>query len=352
MPHIESFAQLLRTFAPVLIVTAMAILCIGFARWVLLRRNPTLRKEHRLPRQLFLFGLSVLGLIAIVLALPVPKETRNQLLTLLGLLASAVVGLSSTTLVANAMAGLMLRTTKSFRIGDFIRVEEQFGRVTERRLLYTEIQTEDRDLTTLPNSYLISNPVTVVRSSGTIVSATLSLGYDVHHGKVEPLLLEAGRRAELEEPFVRILELGNFSVTYRVSGFLRDIKNLLTARSNLCKVVLEVLHSNGVEIVSPSFMNQRPLPPDLRMIPTAIMEAVPKEGQRMPEDLMFDKAERAERIEYHLFRLRSEIKKLEGRLEETEGEERSRVESDIERRRKQVAALENAPEKAGAKAKE
>ena len=243
---------------------------------------------------------------------------------MLGLLASGVLGLSSTTLIANAMAGLMLRVTKSFRTGDFIRVGEQFGRVSERTLLHTEIQTEARDLTTLPNLYLISNPVTVVRSSGTIVSATLSLGYDVHHGKIEPLLLEAGRKAELEEPFVRILELGNFAVTYRISGFLADSKNLLSVRSNLCKMVLEVLHGNGVEIVSPSFMNQRRLPPERQMIPVAPAEDVPKEEQRLPEDLMFDKAERAERIEYHLRRLRSEIKELEGRLEQAKGEEAQR----------------------------
>ena len=58
--------------------------------------------------------------------------SRGQLLALLGLALTAVIALSSTTFVANAMAGLMLRSVKSFRPGDFIRVGEQSGRVTER----------------------------------------------------------------------------------------------------------------------------------------------------------------------------------------------------------------------------
>jgi small conductance mechanosensitive channel len=334
--------ELLLEFMPLLATAAAVVLCLGFAFRLLLGRFSALRPEQRLPRQLVVLGLGMVGVVAIVLALPVAASTRNLLLTALGVLASAVVGFSSTTLIANAMAGLMLRATKVFRAGDFIRIGEQFGRVSERGLLHTEIQTEDRTLTTLPNLYVVTNPVTVIHSSGTLVSATLSLGYDIHHGTVEPLLIEAARKAELEEPFTRILELGNFAITYRISGFLTDTKKLLTARSNLCRMVLEVLHGAGVEIVSPTYMNQRRLDQSNRVIPAAPVQSVPKEEQGRPEDLMFDKAERAERIEYHLFRLESQIQALEERLEQTEGEERERLTEERNRYRKKVAALAKA----------
>jgi small conductance mechanosensitive channel len=345
---LEDPLALLRTILPFLVVVAAVVLCLVAGRWLLLRRSLALGDERRLPRQLVLLGLGLVGIIIIVLALPVTDDTRNQLLTVLGLLASAIIGLSSTTLIANAMSGLMLRTTRSFRTGNFIRVGDYFGRVTERRLLHTEIQTESRQLTTLPNVYLIANPVTVVRTSGTLVSATLSLGYDVHHDAVEPLLLEAARRADLEEPFVWIMELGNFAITYRISGFLADIKNLLTVRSNLCKRVLDVLHDNGVEIVSPAFMNQRPLPEDRRFIPAAPAEPTPKPEESPPEDIMFDKADRAERIESRLSQLRSEIKELEGRLQQAEGEERKRLEENLTQLRKKADILADVKAKAGA----
>jgi len=37
-------------------------------------------------------------------------------------------------------------------------VGDYFGRVTERGLFHVEIQTEDRDLATLPNMFLVSQP--------------------------------------------------------------------------------------------------------------------------------------------------------------------------------------------------
>ena len=56
-----------------------------------------------------------------------------------------------------------------------------------------------------------------------------------------------------------VISLDDFSVLYRVSGFLAEVKNLITVKSTLKKRVLDVLHENGVEIVSPAFMNQRQL---------------------------------------------------------------------------------------------
>lgn len=343
MSVFENVGEMLLPFAPFLAVVAAVFLSLWAIHWILLRRSLTLEHEHRLPRQLALLGLSCLGLFAAILAMPVSDATRNQLLTVLGLLASGIIALSSTTLVANAMSGLMLRSTKSFRTGDFIRVVSHFGRVTERGLFDTEIQTEERELTALPNLFLITNPVTVVRSSGTLVSVSLSLGYDVPHAVVEPLLLEAAQQADLEEPFVRVMELGNFAVTYRVSGFLADIKNLLTARSNLCKMVLNLLHGNGIEIVSPSFMNQRPLPPDRRIIPELRAEVAPTEEQPAPEDLMFDKAESAERIEQQKRSLQSKIDEIETRLKQSNGDDRDRLKDELARLRTQFNALEKAP---------
>ena len=282
-----------------LVVTvALVAAVLWLLDWLLLRRHPELSTEERSPRQALLLVLTVVGIVAVMLAWPAGPNTRELMLGVVGLVLSAVIALSSTTFVANAMAGLMLRSVQSFRPGDFIRVGEQFGRVTERGLFHTEIQTADRDLTTLPNLYLVSNPLTVVRSSGTIVSATLSLGYDVAHAVVEPLLIEAARQVELRDPFVQITELGDFSVGYRIAGFLADPRELISTRTTLRRKVLDVLHAAGIEIVSPAFMNQRALAPGARMIPrdrTAAADPAPAPPE--PENIIFDKADTAAKVE-------------------------------------------------------
>jgi small conductance mechanosensitive channel len=336
MGFFDDLVSALPDFLPLLATLAVTALVLWIANWFLLRRRPHLGGEGRIRGQVILLLLTGICVILIVLALPLGDASRGQLLALLGLALTAVIALSSTTFVANAMAGLMLRAVKCFHPGDFIRVGEQFGRVTERGLFHTEIQTEDRDLTTLPNLYLISNPVGVVRASGTIVSARLSLGYDVARATLEPLLKEAAEKAELQDPFVQVTQLGDFSVTYRVAGFLPEVKHLLTARSTLRKRIMDVLHAAGIEIVSPTYMNQRALKPETTVIPVGADAAgapdVAAETEA-PDDLIFDKAEQAQEIENlraEREQIADEIKELESQLGDADEALRAQLQRELD----------------------
>ena len=253
-------------------IPSIVLFVISVSSFMLFKRfilHPKKRDitESRWIRQLTLSCIVLMFLILILLSLPISETMKGQLLNLLGIALMATITLSSTTFVSNTMAGFMLKAIDGIKPGDFLKVGEHTGRVSEQGLLHTEIQTEDRDLTTLPNLFLVTSPVTVVRSSGTIISATISLGYDVPRAKIETLLILAGEKAGLSEPFVQILELGDFSVTYRVAGFLSDVRYLISFRSKLLGFMLDVLHENNIEIVSPNFMNQRILPVDKPFIP-------------------------------------------------------------------------------------
>jgi len=341
-------------YIPALAATAVVAVVLALGQWLLLSRKP-LGTEARLPRQLAMLLLTVAGLLLVVLLLPMSDSTRGQVLSLIGIVLTGVIALSSTTFVSNAMAGLMLRMVKSFRPGDFVSVGEQFGRVTERGLFHTEIQTEDRDLTTIPNLYLVTNPVTVVHYSGTMISSSLSLGYDVPHGRIETLLKEAASESGLEEPFVHVRELGDFSVTYRVSGFLAEVKHLLTARSNLRRAILDTLHGAGIEIVSPTFMNQRRIADGVQIIPpeaggSAQRQQAPAEEK--PEDRIFDKAEEAgerESLRLELEEQQAAKTALEAAIKAADEEKKPAMQRELEALERRVAALTEAvdAEKAG-----
>jgi hypothetical protein len=122
----------------------------------------------------------------------------------------------------------------------------------------------------------------------------------------------------LEEPFVHIVELGNFAVSYRVSGLLTEVKNLLTTRSRLKQMILDTLHANGIEIVSPSFMAQRVLSPDRHVIPTVPPDQAGASTATL-EALAFDKGEEAESLE-RLRQRHRELKEALLDLQEQEGE--------------------------------
>ena len=346
MKSLDQLTVWLKPFAASLIAMFVLVVFLVVVHRVLVSRAMQSAETGTFQRQLIMIVLGALGLVVVILVLPIDDKLQTRLLALMGVLVSGVIALSSTTLVANAMVGFMLRSVKSFRSGDFIRVGNHFGRVTERGLFHIEIQTEDRDLTTLPNLFFISNPVNVVRSSGTIVSATFSLGYNVSHGRVELLLLEAAQQGGLEEPFVRVMELGNFAVTYRVSSLLTDVKQLLRARSTLNAKVLDVLHGHGIEIMSPSFVTQRRLTPDVRIMPNdraPSNQVHASEQCAPPEDVIFDKAEEAERIEklrHEREELNAALEQLEKKLNDAAKDARPDIEAEITHGRGRLSELD------------
>ena len=316
--------QLLLDIAPPVGVLVLVIVALWGANRYLEGKVVT-GEGRRYRLQLINAGIGLLGMLAFVIVLPVPSELRGQLLSLIGIIISAAIALSSTTVLGNALAGFMLRVIKGFKIGDFVTVEGHFGRVSERGLFHTEIQTEQREFTTLPNLYLVKHPVTTIRSSGTAISTRVSLGYDVPRGKVEGLLQEAAEEAGLEDPFVHVMELGDFSVTYRVSGILTEVKELITARSRLRSAAMDALHSGGVEIVSPTFMNRRSA--DERTFIPRVEEQEAGEGaeeESRAEDVVFDKAEEAESREESMNILKERLEEIEEELDQ--GPEKERVE--------------------------
>ncbi len=350
MEILEQLYQALLSWLPASAVLIAAIIIIYAVRAILGRGSAEIA-DRRFRSQIIIMILSFAGLLVFIMNLPIGETRQGQLLSLIGILLSAAIALSSTTFVGNIMAGLMMRVLRNFKPGDFIHVGEWFGRVTERGLFHIEIQTEDRDLTTLPNLYLVTNPVKVIRSSGTMISAEVSLGYDVPRTTVKELLIQAARAAKLQDPFVHVMKLGDFSVTYRIYGLLVDVKQLLTARSLLQEMMLDALHKNNIEIVSPTFMNTRGLDKGEDFIPPVAADAEDKKStpaKPVPEDMVFDKAEEAESIEKlreryealgkDIEKAKQELKDAEDEIEEDEIKDKiSRIETS---RKKLVEAIE------------
>lgn len=325
MDLINSWLESLAPYWPTGVAVVGALLVLSIVRLVLDRIYRG-RANYPFRRQVTTIVLALLGILIVILLIP-NATISAQLLSLFGLLLSAAIALSSTTFVGNAFAGMMLRAVRNFKPGDFIHVGEYFGRVSEQGLFHVEIQTEDRDLTTMPNLYLVTNPVKVIRASGTILNAEVSLGYDLPRSQVEKALLAAAEAVGLEEPYVHILNLGDFSVNYRVAGLLTDTSHLISARSRLRALMLDSLHRHGIEIVSPTFMNTRAIPAERHFIPpvSAIDDAQNSSGA---EKIAFDKAEEAATVE----KLRETYEQLAKDIEERK-QSREKTSSDTEKER-------------------
>ena len=334
--------DLLFAAAHFVIVGAILLLVFRFANRRLVNYFEA-RPQQAFRRQLYQVAGILVGVLFVLLLMPFDDELRGDLLNLYGLIITATIALSSTTLVGNILAGITLKIIGNCRPGDYITVGDHFGRVTEMDLIHTEIQTEERDLTTLPNLYLVQNPVRVMRSSGTLLSVELSLGYEVSRHDVEDLLKEAAASAGLESPFVQIRNLGDHSVTYRICGLLKDVKNLLAKRRELRARTIDALHSAGIEIVSPTFLNTRAFDKDQVFVADVGAE---RQRDTIPDDIVFDKARKAESVENlkkslddTLQQIKACDKRLEGAESDAEREAAQAEKTELEERRDRLRSI-------------
>lgn len=330
--------EYLADFPPV----ALAAIAIFMSAWLgnrLLHRYFDERPHLKYRRQLYQIGGVLLVILCLILSLwlaDAASQLRGPLLNFYAIVVSATIALSSTTLIGNILAGIMLKSIGNCRPGDYITVGDHFGRISEMDLLHTEIQTEERDLTTLPNLYLVTKPVQVMRSSGTVISVEVSLGYDVSRHRVEKLLLQAADETELENPFVQIRDLGDHSVTYRIAGLLTELKQLLEKRRQLRGRTLDVFHAEGIEVVSPTFMNTRALQKDQTFIADIDVPAAPKRS-KSADSVVFDKAHKAQSVE----NLRDALAEAEDRIRACNGTiAESQDDHAVEKAKAEISSLE------------
>jgi small-conductance mechanosensitive channel len=296
---------------------AVATLIIGSFSLLVLSRLSQRAAEidgRSLILQLVFWGSGLAVIVALIVALPLEADVRGQILSLIGVVLTAIIALSSTTFVSNAMAGIMLQATRPFKPGDFILVNGVFGRVTRRALVSTRIQTETRDFTNLPNLLLVTHPVTVQHREGTIIQADVSLGYDIHHSLAEHELLKAAASAGLTDPYVLVAELLDHAVVYRAAGFLEDVVNPLTARSQLRQKMLDELHAAGIEIASPNIVAQRQQSGDTQTLPEKVLAKVARNPVQKPETKIFDRAHAAANTEA----VREEIREIKAEIDTQE----------------------------------
>ena len=301
--------QYVLIFLQVFVTFAILALVIRFANQRLISHYES-RPHLKFRRQLIQIGGVLAVVLFVILFLPLGDILRGQLLSLYGLIISATIALSSTTLVGNVMAGIMLKIIGNCRPGNYITVGDYFGRISEMDLLHTEIQTEERDLTTLPNLYLVTNPIRVMRDSGTVIFVEVSLGYDVSRHLIEELLVKAATDCGLESPFVQIRNLGDFSVTYRISALLKEVNTLLDKRRKLRGATMDALHGEGIEIVSPTFMNTRSLAKGRSFVASVEENDASESDKQSTDSIVFDKAEKAESVE----RLREKARDVDERI--------------------------------------
>jgi len=183
----------------------------------------------------------------------------SGLLTILG---GTIIGFAAINTLGNMIAGLIVMTSRPFKVGDRIFFNGQFADVKAIELIYTKMVTLDNVLVSIPNQELLKAEIdnygkkSVVRRG-----CSITPGYEVASEQVETALLTAANRLvelkdALKEPkaYVWVTKFGNYAVEYTLYVFIQDIKRLPEIDSNLKRTVLETCKQHGIDISTPTII--------------------------------------------------------------------------------------------------
>ncbi len=211
---------------------------------------------------IIVFLLNTLMLIMILPDLPGYKSLAFKgVIAFLG----ALITIGGSSVIANYMAGIVVTYMNSFRLGDWVKIDNTTGEITEISPFAIKLRTAKMVVVSIPNSRILTTHINNFSSEfgnqRVLLHTTVSIGYDVSWKTVNELLISAAEKtASLDlstPPFVRQHKLDDFYVVYELNAYSKEPSKMSGIYSEMHKHILEEFNVAGVEILSPHYRVDR-----------------------------------------------------------------------------------------------
>lgn len=195
--YFQQIVEMAIAFAPSLLLAAL-VLAIGL--WIIRRLEKVLRRT--LERANFAdniapFLVSIAGIgLKILLLFSVAGIVGIEIASFVAVLAAAgfAIGLALQGSLGNFAAGVIILIFQPYRRGDWVEVQEKFGRVEEIQIFNTLIVTPGQKLLIIPNGQVIEGIVTNYSAKGFIrIELNVTMPYEESFPKVKEIVLEVLR---------------------------------------------------------------------------------------------------------------------------------------------------------------
>jgi small-conductance mechanosensitive channel len=234
------------------------------------------RDTARPTRRIFSF---IVWVFALAVAYPYLPGAQTDAFKGLSVLIGLMVSLGGASVIGQAFSGIILMYVRLFRRGDYVRIGDNEGTVTELGMFATRIRTGLGEEISISNAAVLAattkNYSRAIPGTGFVLDTTVTIGYSTPWRQVEAMLKEAARRTEdiahSPEPVVRQTALSDFYAEYRLIAHSPAERPLVRAEilHHLHANIQDVFNEYGVQITSPHYMMD------------------PKEAQVVPKDKWF-----------------------------------------------------------------
>ncbi len=230
-------------------------------------------------------AVALLWLFGIVVAFPFIPGSSTDAFKGVSVFAGLLLTFGSSSVVAQAMSGLALMYARALREGDYVRIGETEGTVTEVGMLSTKVRTPKREEVTLPSALVlgaaVKNFTRLKDGGGTVILTTaVTIGYDAPWRQVHAMLLAAARRTDGVEadpaPFVLQRSLQDFYVDYELNVHTKVPDRRPWLLGELHRHIQDEFNTHGVQIMSPHYRGD---PEQPKVVPQAQWFAPPAEPE-------------------------------------------------------------------------
>jgi small-conductance mechanosensitive channel len=205
-------------------------------------------------------AVALLWIFALVLSYEFLPGAKSDAFKGVSVFIGLIISLGSTGIMNQVMSGLMVTYSRAVRVGDFVRIGDVEGTVTQLGTLSTKIKTPRNEEVTLPNALVVTQAATNFSrhaDDGVMAPASVTIGYDVPWRQVQALLVMAAERTpgvrRRPAPVVLQTALGDFAVEYKVLVCVDQPHRRIVTLDALHANIQDAFNEYGVQIMSPAY---------------------------------------------------------------------------------------------------
>jgi small-conductance mechanosensitive channel len=207
--------------------------------------------------------LSITKLILIVIAIIVVifqfSSVSGVAAGAISVAAGTIIGFSSRNTISNAIAGILLLSSRPFKIGDRIRTsvnDDLICDIIEITILYTKLRTIRNELVAIPNQMLLQQQIINYSGFDTLAcTVDVALTYDHSRKRIESLLLEAAKKTEEiiadPAPLVLLKRFDSYAAVYELRAYSNKPNEFLKIQSEIRKNIYELFQMHGLDLTVP-----------------------------------------------------------------------------------------------------
>ncbi len=197
------------------------------------------------------------GYVGFVLAMFLAIAVMGGDLSNVALVAGALsvgIGLGLQNIVNNFVSGIILLFERPVKVGDWVIINNEEGRIKQINIRSTEVETFNKASVIIPNATLLSTSVTNLTHSNNWArrSVTVGVAYGTDPRKVTDILLECAKANKKvlknPAPYVLFNNFGASSLEFELRAYTSDIWSGWSIPSELRYEIDRRFREEGIEI--------------------------------------------------------------------------------------------------------